>query len=136
MDKIDIVLDFARQTDELINAVVDKHPNDGVILNFAMKIAAAYKNDPSIIIEGAGPFIFNERELITKGMEYIHLIDTNAALDSKKDKINNKEMKSFVYVIDLIKKDWDNMKAKEKENIYNNITSLLNIYIKYLLALQ
>tara|TARA_R110002051_G_C8443023_1_gene455431 strand:+ start:112 stop:498 length:387 start_codon:yes stop_codon:yes gene_type:complete len=112
---------FADKIDDLINLVIDKHPTDGIILNYHLKIETAKKHDPSIIIAKAGPAIFNERQIIIKGVDALPTIDTSAIEES-----------DFRHIVNLLRSDWESLDRGKKIDIHNKIKDLLKIYIMYI----
>ena len=119
------IIMFADKIDDLINLVIDKHPTDGIILNYHMKIETAKKHDPSIIIKKAGPAIFNERQIIIKGIDALPTIDTSQIVEA-----------DFRHIVNLLRSDWASLSRSEKEEIHNKIKDLLKIYIMYIRQLK
>ena len=124
-EELDPITLFADKIDDLITLVIDKHPADGIILNYHMKIETAKKHDPSIIIKKAGPAIFNEREIIIKGVDALPSIDTSRI-----------EEADFRYIVTLLRSDWESLDRSKKSEIHNKIKDLLKIYIMYIKQLK
>ena len=121
MTTLDPITLFADKIDDLINVVIDKHPTDGIILNYHLKIETAKKHDPSIIIAKAGPAIFNERTIILKGVDALPTIDTSKIVEP-----------DFRHIVQLLRADWVALDLEKKTDIHNKIKDLLKIYIMYI----
>lgn len=121
----DTILSFADRINDLINSVINRHPDDGIILNYHLKIETAKKHDPSIIIKMAGPAIFNERRIILQGVDALATIDRSGIIEP-----------DFKYIVTLIENDWKTLTSMEKTLIHGKIKDLLKIYVMYIKQLK
>jgi hypothetical protein len=122
----------------IIEAVYSKNKTDSDMLEIRDKFAVARRENPSGLVEIAGPYIWKYREQI-KNEQVNFFLDRDFFEDIKEAKqtkgeeiVEMTEFEDVPVIMDKVKKTWVMFQKPEQQTLIKKVQSMLQHYCRYI----